>query len=1064
MSDENKLHLAVSKTPHGIIDTSRFNWEQLAAASQSKCGKDTDRRVFSHVSDKISSSHLSLDNDCGVTDVVIAEWLHINRTDAQFEVQIATKDLQNEIENSIARAKNTVEVFASAQFDFEDDWENFIQLLARPKSTDRVLKRLISGAKSAKSTGICLDISSLPSEQAQAFLGFLSTASSTFSKAGLQSCLIGTVEQDFWKEFSVSQGFDWVILHAFRTPWLGSTPQYLADNDWFKAVVKQTLQKIDAQKLVIALGGFSIDWTSGQPIPQQMSYAETMAKIALYNGKLVHLPEVGNTYARFLDLDGKLHKVWMLDAASAQNQVAILETLGVSNIGVWSLGMEDPSIWSVLSSKPSSTNLLKERLAQVNLDNYVHYSGEGPFLDVLAVGTLGTRTIELSLDNRQITSMRYDVLPTPARVLRYGKPAANELILTFDDGPNPDFTPQILDTLKKTGTPATFYVLGNNVLQHPDLIKRMSQEGHELGSHSFSHPRMDQVSPTRRHAEFSSTQALLASTLNQNTLLYREPFLRSGGPISAPRVYSLIEAQNMGQVIGGMDVVPKDWEGWSTEKIVNYVVQEVQQGNGQVILLHDGGENRESTVAAVPKIIDALTSKGYRFIASSKALGVTASDIMPAATGAKPIFARYSFGFISIIWTLAKTALIVVLVIGLFRASMILAFYLKRKRHRSLDKSHMPLVTVLIPAYNESCVINDCVDTVLRSTYPNFSIIVVDDGSTDDTLEKLKVYQNNFLVKVVTQANRGKWAALNHAIAISDGEIVVNIDADTRIDSNAISLMVEHFVNPGIGAVSGKIIVGNRVNILTRLQALEYITAQGFDRLAFDRVNGIMVVSGAIGAWRVSALNKAGLFQNRTLTEDADMTISVLRKGFRVVYDERARAFTEAPTTIRALMTQRLRWSLGMFQTAWCHKRALLETNSMCRLTILDMLIFGYLLPILAPVADLLVVVLIYNLLSGSWTGVVGTAPEMLPFGLIAAYMVLPLVDFLLAFVALKKDKDEGFGLLWLFPLQRFFYRQLLYLSIFRAINRAVTGTLSNWGKGKRTGMASPKKMRKSNG
>jgi len=1064
MSGEAEAPAGARGPYNARIDAIHLHAARQVSNTAQKCGKTPSRIVFSHVSDQQSRAHLSLSQDCDISHTVVADWISVSQTADQFAVKLATIDERKGIETAINKAQNAVELFANVKFTLGNNPKKYLQNLRIPNTKEQVLKGLLDGVNFLMLNGICLDITPLTGAQVTAFSHFLETATSTLATAGIQSCLIVSANQTTWRNVINIQEFDHVILQAFRDPWLGSTPQYLADNEWFKETVRIALQHINPKKLVIALGNFSVDWISGQPIPKQLSYAKAMAKITQNKGRVMYHPKIGNTYGRFIDSNKRLHKIWMLDAASVQNQLAMLETMGVNNIGIWSLGNEDSGIWPILSTSKNDVKTIEALVSEVNLDSFVHYEGEGPFLDVQTVGTPGRRSFKVDPQTKMVTKMHYDMLPSPARIRRYGQPARDELILTFDDGPNPDFTPKILDVLKATNTPATFYVLGNKVMQHSDIVERIRDEGHEIGSHSFAHPRMDLVSQSRARAEISSTQAMLSSTLNQNALLYREPFLRSGGPLQTSRVFSLIEAQNMGHVIGGMDIVPKDWEGWSAEKIVAYVVREVETGNGHVILLHDGGENRAATVAAVPKIIEVLTQKGYRFITSAKALGVTKQDLMPITTGVRPVFERYSFGLVFGIWSFIKAALVMVLVIGLCRAALIFGFYLQRKRHRSLDKSYLPKVSVVIPAYNEGKVINDSINNVLQSDYPHFNIIVVNDGSNDDTLEKLENFKDNHLVTVISQTNCGKWAALNRAVAMTDSEIVVNIDADTRISPDAITKLTEHFVNPSIGAVSGKIIVGNRVNLISRLQALEYITAQGFDRRAFDRVNGIMVVSGAIGAWRVTALHKAGLFSPRTLTEDADMTISVLRAGFRIIYDERARAYTEAPITVRALLAQRLRWSLGMFQTAWCHKKALLESQSKCRITILDMLIFGYILPLLAPIADFLVLILLFNFVQSPWTGDVGTAPTLLPFGLIAAYLVLPMVDFILAFVALSNDKDENLKLLWLFPLQRFFYRQLLYLSVFRAITRAILGTLSSWAKGKRTGMDPIEYLNRQNG
>ena len=278
------------------------------------------------------------------------------------------------------------------------------------------------------------------------------------------------------------------------------------------------------------------------------------------------------------------------------------------------------------------------------------------------------------------------------------------------------------------------------------------------------------------------------------------------------------------------------------------------------------------------------------------------------------------------------------------------------------------------------------------------------------------------------------------------------IDADTQIRRNAITHLVKHFMDPKVGAVAGKIIAGNRVNILTRLQALEYATAQNIERKAFDLINGILVVPGAIGAWRVEALRKAGLFSDETLTEDTDLTIQVNRTGYTVVFEPKAKAYTEVPEKVGQLLKQRLRWSFGMFQSAWKHKGAIIDGRSVGLISITDMFVFGYIFPLLAPIADLFVVIMLYNLAAGGWAAEVGDSQTVQSTLYLWAYLTLPAMELLIAAIAISSDEDESMWSVCLFPLQRLVYRPLLYFSVIRSILRAVTGRLASWGIQKRQG------------
>ena len=403
-----------------------------------------------------------------------------------------------------------------------------------------------------------------------------------------------------------------------------------------------------------------------------------------------------------------------------------------------------------------------------------------------------------------------------------------------------------------------------------------------------------------------------------------------------------------------MSVVPKDWLGLSSEEIVNYVIEQIDSGAGQVILLHDGGgEDRSASVEALPVIISEMRARGYVFKTIASVMSIDTDSLMPPVLGVQPLFDRISFSFAA--GTLNGLALLlwIVLFIGLSRSLIVLVLAALRRRHRVTQISSYERIAVIIPAFNEERAIKSCIESVLASNYPWLEIVVVDDGSSDNTLNEILEFKHKANLRLISQPNQGKWSALNRAILSLDVDIVICIDADTLIAPDAVSKLAEHFQDPKVGAVAGKIVVGNQINMLTKMQALEYVTAQNFERRAFDCINGILVVPGAIGAWRVTALHDAGLFCQDTMTEDCDLTISVNRAGYRIVYDERAVAYTEAPQSIRALMIQRLRWSLGMFQSAWKHKRALLEARSVGFASIPDMFVFGYLFPLLAPVTDL---------------------------------------------------------------------------------------------------------------
>lgn len=1011
-------------------------------------------RVFGHIPGQLEWAHLSLERGCNTLDVIVPDWLTIKSTSVGAVVEVAPSDVREPVERFLSDTSKDIEVMPTVLLDTGKNADQALKALSIPEQAKTIAAELSNAAEKLSSNGICLDFRQLSGPQLQRLVPFFRSLSSTLEAGGLTSCMVIAVEQDVLEDARITDTFDHIILKAFRQPWKGSPPGPLAEKEWFLDVVERAIAAIGQERLTIALGNFAVDWTSRQPLPQILPFAEAMTRLDGENGKLTFSPESGNTFASYLDSDKNRHKLWMLDGASFINQLEMVKELGLKNIAVWSLGQEDPGIWAALQQSAGDRKTLAKRMSELKLHDYVSYLGKGPFLRVLSPPVIGSRQLTFDPASGLVTSVGYERLPRPYVLERYGAARFNQVVLTFDDGPHPEYTTDILDILKETGTPGSFFVVGSRLLEEPELARRIIAGGHEIGSHTFSHPRMDLVSPMRAELEHGMSNNLISSYTGRKAVLYREPFMRAGGPIEADRVRALQTVQAKGGIIAGMEIVPKDWKGWTADEITQFVIDEVEKGSGNVILLHDAGEDRRATVEALPMIIRELNSRGYEFTSLANLLGKNKAELMPVVDDPLLLFHTISFQAIAATWGGVGTVFWVVLCIGLFRVLFIFVLAIGRKQAPVLGTGHTPRVSVLIPAHNEQAVIERCVKRVLASDYKNLDVIIVDDGSLDGTLNAALRFQHDPRVSIFSQFNRGKWGALNSALSYSDADIVVCVDADTEIRPDAIRYLVRRFKDPEVGAVAGKVSVGNRNNLLTRLQALEYITAQNFDRLAYDRIKGIFVVPGAIGAWRVEAICEADLFCNDTLTEDADMTVAVTRAGYRVTYEENAVGFTEAPENLRQLMAQRLRWSLGMFQCAWKHKGAIWKGKTIGLVTIPDMLIFGYIFPLLAPIADLFVMILIYRLLSGTWEGEVGESVGRVQIHMILAYFALPLLELLVAAFAVKRDRHEKLGLLWLFPIQRFFYRQLLYFSVFRSLLRALTGALANWGRMERTGMS----------
>ncbi|MFG6585231.1 glycosyltransferase [Sulfitobacter sp. 1A12779] len=1005
-------------------------------------------KVYAVVSAELPWATHSFSESCNTIHVAMPTWFHFTELDG--DVQVGEVSLETRQPLLKQRTEvGTFDIMPILQWDTAA-----LGLLRTPTGPAKVSAALSNfldqPSQTANVKGYCIDASSLALIEGQTFSILSRRLTSQFKSRELETCVRLPSSASASLLVIANRFFDTVVIKGYQEHWIGSAPQPLADKRWFEERIKAFQEHVAPSKLVVELGTHSLDWVSGSPRPEVLPFAKAMTALAQHDAFATLASGSGNTRASYLDARGLQHQLWLLDAITAQNQILTLKRYGIQALSLSGLGYEDPGIWAVLDQTTRGMTLPSTALESVLLSNYVALTGRGPFVAPRFMPQMGKRTIKISPETGEVTSVVYDEMPQAAAGKLYGEGEPNKVVLTFDDGPHPQHTPAALDILRQTQTPASFFVLGSNALASPDLIRRILAEGHELGSHTYSHPNMAEISASRAKVEANSTQLLINGITGKNMRLYREPYMRSGGPITSKEVASLLPLEEAGYVIAGMNIVPRDWVEQTSDALADEIIKQVELNGGGVVLLHDGGGDQHQTVAALPRVISELRGKGYTFTTLADLLGVSPDTLLPDGDPMTATLGNVSFFAMGSSWTVLQVAFWTVFAVGALRSASLLLLAGRRQRHTPTPSGHEPSVTIVIPAYNEEQVIEQCIRKALLSEYPDFDIIVVDDGSTDDTYLKAASFSYHPLVTVLKQPNRGKAAALNAALDEAQSDILICIDADSQIAPDAVRLLAAHFENPNVGAVAGKVVVGNRRNLLTRLQALEYITSQAIERRAKEHLNAITVVPGAIGAWRTTALMEAGIFSTETLTEDADMTMAVIRSKYKALYEDRAIARTEVPASLRGLMIQRLRWSLGMMQAGWKHLGATIEGRALGLVALPDLAVFGYLMPLLAPLADLFLVILIVEFVADF-----GTADEhakVIASPLLIAYLMLPTLEVLSAIRAFRLDPLEDRWLLLLLPLQRLFYRPILYISVIRALWRAATGSLANWGRMTRVG------------
>lgn len=1011
-------------------------------------------RVYAILPEAPVEAYASLVRQCDEIDVLVPEWYEIDATGFRIARVEGDAEAQLVIDSTLSDRQFATELMPMVSLAATADLASFKLRMAdrawRAQFADDL--KVIGAAQQAR--GICIRLGGLTAADSRLVSQFLREVRAALAQNALTTCLVTAAEDRLWAQPHVVDDVDLVVVSLFQDPWRGEIPGPLAPEQWFAETIEAVANAVPSEKLVVAIGNHVVDWVSGQPYPERISFAEAMTRAEAAGASVAATDRAMNSYSSFVDAAGLRHQMWMLDAASAHNSLLDLARLGISNVALSSLGEEDPGTWDVISEFREPTGQLRQRLQYVALPDYVAYRGEGSFYRQLQRPVFGTRSVSFDDVTGRILTMQYSTLPRPFVMERYGRTGVSQVALTFDDGPDPVATSRILDVLKDQGVPATFFVVGRRAMLTPELLRRMLDDGHAIGSHSFDHPHLAGLGRARSLYELNLVNKIVEGATGRGLRLFRPPYERGPGPLFGHDAAAYEIFSSEGYDVAGSDVVPPDWTGAKPQEIVDFAVRELAINRGGVVVLHDGRSVGMHTAEALPLLIRTLKSMGYEFVPLSALLGMSDDAVMPTTQGGRPLLHLVTFWVLGTSANLVAVFFWVVLLASLFRAVMFLVLAHLRRPKPVLPWFNLPSVTVVIPAYNEEIVILRSIETALACEYPGLKVIVVDDGSTDRTLDlALKNYGDYPNVKVLSQRNQGKWKALNAAYDVLDTEIAVCVDADTEIAPDAIYHLVQPFADRKVAAVAGTVLVGNKQNLITRLQALEYFTSQSIGRRALECINGIIVVPGALGAWRVEAVRDLGLYSNETLTEDTDLTIWMQRAGYTIAYAESALAHTEVPSSLKAFMRQRLRWSLGNLQALWKHSSAIGEKPGLKQFSMLDMLFFGYFVPIVAPLIDLAFVSFVMAGILASLNGTWSELPDLPKYAMLI-YILIPMIDLIVALFAFRFDRRESLALLLVFPALNLYFRQILYISVYRALWAAISGKLANWNKLQRFGFS----------
>lgn len=906
---------------------------------------------------------------------------------------------------------------------------------------DHFIAKVISILREAKAAGVVVDweqIDPVYKKEISVFIDKFADALHADDKE-LWLCVQPGQELDYIDFDELSDNVDRFVALLFDETSDIDPPGPLGSRSWFEGWLHVLLEGTDPKQWIITLGSYGYDWTIGGKKAELISFPEAMSRA--HNAE-VETAEVSapsyNPYFYFEDGD-KEHAVWFLDVVTFLNEVREVREQKAGGFGIYRLGTEDTAIWDALniSRDFKMDNQTRQLLELLTGTDTITDVGQGEIVTVDESRADGMRN--LSVDADGYLTAKYIKFPEFPTLYHQGAGGEHQVAITFDDGPDPQWTPKILDILKAANVKAAFFLVGVNAERYPKLVRRIVDEGHEIGNHTYYHPNLALCWPEHVRLELNATQLLLETITGRATTLFRPPYAADTSPAQISELLPLQIAEELNYLVVMENIDPQDWAKPGADIIVQRVKQ--QRRDGSIILLHDAGGDRSQTVAALPRILDWLYTRGDTVVPLSTLLGTTHDALMPPLQESNPPLTRLvsSTGFRifhaveEFLWAfmIVATALVV--------ARTLIVIWLAYRFRRVPRADFAEPVSVVMAAYNEAKVIGGTLRSLLDTDYKGeIEIIVVDDGSRDETAAEVqKITFLDGRVRLLQQENCGKARALHRALAAVHHELVVFVDADTHFQRDTLSSLLEPFADKNIGAVSGHAKVGNLRTFIARCQALEYTCGFNLDRRAYTRWNCVTVVPGAISAIRKSAIDRAGGLSLETLAEDTDLTLTLHKDRQRIVYVPQAIAWTEAPESVRTLARQRFRWAYGTLQCLWKHRDMVFNWNyrALGWFSLPSIWFFQIILVAVTPMVDLF---LLGSLPFGAWRA-------LLPFVITFLSM-----DVILATLACILEREPILRAWRILPM-RLIYRPMLSYCIWKAILRAVKGAWVSWGKLERT-------------
>src|SRR6478752_3252782 len=578
-----------------------------------------------------------------------------------------------------------------------DTWQpEAIENLAHgpAKRQDGFIQEVLAELRNAKAAGVVVDWQQIDPAYKKDLTGFIDKFADVLHDDNKQLwlCVQPGQELDYIDIDALSDNVDRFVAMLFDETSETNPPGPLASRPWFEGWLHVLLDGSDTKQWIIAIGSYGYDWPIGGKKAELISFSEAMSRA---NDAEIASAEVQgpgySPYFYFQDEDTE-HAVWFLDAVTFLNELRGVRDEKAGGFAVYRLGSEDPAIWDALNG-----------------------------LRNLAVDADGYLTAKY---------VKFAEFPT---LYHQGAGGEHQVAITFDDGPDPRWTPKVLDILKAANVKATFFVVGVNAERYPALVRRIVNEGHEIGNHTYYHPNLALCWPEHIRLELNATQLLLETITGRATTLFRPPYAADTAPTGLSELAPLKIAEDLNYLVVLENIDPQDWAKPGADIILRRIKQ--QRHDGSVILLHDAGGDRSQTVEALPQILDWLHTRGDTIVPLSTLLGTTRDAVMPPLQGNRQSITRFvsSTGFRifhgieEFLWAfmIVATALVVL--------RTLIVIWLAYRFRRGPRTNFAGPISVVIAAYNEEKLIAETLRTLLNTSYTGeIEVIVIDDGSADD--------------------------------------------------------------------------------------------------------------------------------------------------------------------------------------------------------------------------------------------------------------------------------------------------------------------------------------------